>query len=212
VRRDGEAGVRQVVRGGLDADVEQAAVICLADEAHAGGDVKDKARFGGDVMQQDEAGRQQGVQALAAVAAAGQVTRPPARRPVGADVARGPQALGGLGPVVGGGGAERAVLGQPAGVEVGAVPVGPEGHLHGRVGDRDLVDSDVRGHIGDRGETLPGARVPAARARAVDPQPDRGQAAQRRVVADHFHGRISVNPAGLRRNAGRQVLYERTRP
>ena len=183
VRGDRQPREGQVGRGRLGAHVEQAAVVGLPHVAQAPGHGQHGPRLAGHLVQDDHAVGQHGRQARAAVLGVGPVARPPALRDPAAEVGRRPQALGVLGPVV--------VLtvwppvavpGEPARGEDRPVAVRAKDHFYGAVRCQDPRHGHVGREVGDGDEALPAARVPAAGARAVGAQPDRGQPSQRRMA------------------------------
>ena len=158
VRGDGQAGEGEVVRGRLDANVEQLAVVGLADVAECGCDLQHGAGRDRNATQQRESGALHGVQAVGPVCGVREETGPVALGRLG----RRPQLLGVLAPVV------RCLLrGEERRVEPADVAVAERDRRPG-----DLGDGEVGVEVGDAEELLPVAGIAALGARAVVAQPD----------------------------------------
>jgi hypothetical protein len=112
-------------------------------------------------------------------------------------VGREPEILVVLGPAVAVAAAAGAecVPGQPGPQEHGSVLVGAERHQHGLPRVLDERDGQLVRYPGDVAELLAGARIQALRARAVVPQPHRGEL-QRPTAGDQLQVRDDARLPG----------------
>jgi hypothetical protein len=220
-RREGPTRERLAGRQRTDPYVNDRPVRGLPHEADALRHGQDHPWLARHVPEYDEPVTQHRGQAGLLVSWLGAEERPVPLRNGRLDLVRGPQPLGVLGApiltvqcVIQGPAVPRASaspartvvpdreLAQPADIKGGAVAVRAEHDLHPVARRSHGAHRDISGEVGDAHQPLAVTGIPADRARAVDPQPDRGQPQQRSICAGRRRPGVDMIPRTLLRFLG----------